>query len=133
MLDAELSARVLQLINVTDSGLHSQVMIKHSLLCCSVTLSFNEPFLGSPICHSSFCYLLILLSQFVQMCGDNGAFLFESRNGSKLLCYGPYVAKTRLSSKECLLEVHSCRLLTVLAFMMNLHHSVHDILLFKLL
>lgn len=25
MLDAELSARVLQLINVTDSGLHSQV------------------------------------------------------------------------------------------------------------
>lgn len=34
VLDAELSARVLQLINVTDNGLHSQVyQLKHKMAC----------------------------------------------------------------------------------------------------
>lgn len=115
MLDAELSARVLQLINVTDSGLHSQVMIKHSLLCCSVTLSFNEPFLGSPICHSSFCYFLILLSQFVQMCGDMELFYLNPGMDLNYCVMDPMLQKQgflvkhvywRFTHADCLLFLH---------------------------
>ena len=34
LFDAELSARILQLINVTDSGVHSQVQLYESFLLC---------------------------------------------------------------------------------------------------